>query len=181
TSMDDLLTVGQKLMTAHSSDPNFSALYFPGKYWYAALPFVWDFGGNIATQSGDKWQGSLNADGSQQGLVKLQNLVNALSRADKTGDEAKQDAAFAQGGMATVGRAIPNATSLLGLGTGQHQVCFGAAKNSRFVPNSKNWASVENANVLPDMLVKIFTKQQTIPEATGSASSRITSILNGGG
>src|SRR5689334_1134776 len=29
TSMDDLLTVGQKLMTAHKSDPNFSALYFP--------------------------------------------------------------------------------------------------------------------------------------------------------
>src|SRR5207245_11694891 len=28
-SMDGLLTVGQKLMSAHSSDPNFSALYFP--------------------------------------------------------------------------------------------------------------------------------------------------------
>ena len=83
--------------------------------------------------------------------------------------------------MATVGGVIPNTTSLLGLGTGLNQVFFGAAKNSRFVPNSKNWASVENANVLPDMLVKIFTKQQTIPDATGSASSRITSLLNGGG
>src|SRR5438093_690240 len=31
-SMDGLLTVGQKLMTAHSSDPNFSALYYPAKY-----------------------------------------------------------------------------------------------------------------------------------------------------
>ncbi|TMG57767.1 MAG: extracellular solute-binding protein [Chloroflexi bacterium] len=219
TSMDDLLTVGQKLMTAHSSDPNFSALYFPGKYWYAALPFVWDFGGNIGTQSGDKWQGSLNADGSQEGLVTLQNLVNALSRADKTGlgafpipsHNSGQTAPVFLGGsdlavaarskhidlanawigmltgqkhmtdMATVGGVIPNTTSLLGLGTGLNQVFFGAAKNSRFVPNSKNWASVENANVLPDMLVKIFTKQQTIPEATGSASSRITSILNGGG
>src|SRR2546428_914886 len=102
TSMDDLLTGGQQLLTAHSSDPNLSALYFPGKYWYAALPFVWDFGGNIATQSGDKWQGSLNADGSQQGLVKLQSLVSSLSRADKTGDEAKQDAAFAQGHIAMI-------------------------------------------------------------------------------
>src|SRR5260370_8089146 len=59
-SLDGLLTVGQKLMAAHSTDPNFSALYFPGKYWYAALPFVWDFGGDIAPQSGGKWQGSLN-------------------------------------------------------------------------------------------------------------------------
>src|SRR5436190_15599571 len=96
-SMDGLLTVGQKLMAAHSSDPNFSALYYPGKYWYAALPFVWDFGGDIATQSGGKWQASLNSSSSQQGLNTLTNLVTTLSRADKTGDEAKQDAAFAQG------------------------------------------------------------------------------------
>src|SRR5438045_4989662 len=97
TSIDELATAGQKLMTAHSSDPNFSALYFPCKYWYAALPFVWDFGGDIATQSGGKWQGSLNSDSSQQGLNTLTNLVTTLSRADKPGDEPQQDAAFAQG------------------------------------------------------------------------------------
>src|SRR5438270_7933108 len=101
-SMDGLLTVGQKLMAAHSSDPNFSALYYPGKYWYAALPFVWDFGGDIANQSGGKWQGTLNSSNAQQGLTKLNSLVAALSRADKTGDEAKQDAAFAQGHIAMI-------------------------------------------------------------------------------
>ena len=259
TSMDDLLTAGQKLMAAHKSDPNFSALYFPGKYWYAALPFVWDFGGDIATQSGGKWAGSLNSDSSQQGLNKLLSIVGPLSRADKTGDEAKQDAAFAQGhiamiiangwevgvitdpkagnpalkdklgafaipshtsgqtapvflggsdlgvaarskhvnlanewvamltgqkhmaDMATVGGVIPNNTSMLNLGTGLNAVFFGAAKNSRFVPNSQNWANVESANVLPDMLVKIFTKQQSVADATSAASNRITTILNGGG
>jgi len=258
-SLDGLLTVGQKLMAAHSSDPNFSALYFPGKYWYAALPFIWDFGGDIATQSGGKWQGSLSTSSSQQGLTTLTNLVSSLSRADKTGDEAKQDAAFAQGHiamiiangwevgvitdpkagdpslkdklgafpipshtsgqtapvflggsdlgvaaksqhkdlanewvgmltgqkhmteMATVGGVIPNNTSMLNLGTGINATFYGAAKNSKFVPNSQNWASVENANVLPDMLVKIFTKQQPIPDATKSASDRITALLNGGG
>jgi N,N'-diacetylchitobiose transport system substrate-binding protein len=257
-SLDSLLTVGQKLMAAHSSDPNFSALYFPGKYWYAALPFVWDFGGDIASQSGGKWQGSLNSSSSQQGLTTLTSLVSTLSRADKTGDEAKQDAAFAQGHiamiiangwevgvitdpkagdpslkdklgafpipshkagqtapvflggsdlgvaaksshkdlanawiamltgnkhmneMATVGGVIPNTTSMLNLGTGLNGIFYSAAKNSKFVPNSENWASVENANVLPDMLVKIFTKQQAIPDATKAASDRITSILNGG-
>src|SRR6266705_3288040 len=76
-SMDGLLTVGQKLMAAHSSDPNFSALYYPGKYWYAALPFIWDFGGDIATQSGGKWQGSLNSSSSQQGLNTLSKLVSS--------------------------------------------------------------------------------------------------------
>lgn len=258
TTLDGLQTVGQKLMAAHSSDPNFSALYFPGKYWYAALPFVWDFGGDIAKQSGSKWQGTLEASNAQQGLTTLNTLVSSLSRADKTGDEAKQDAAFAQGHiamiiangwevgvildpkagdpslkdklgafpipshnsgqtapvflggsdlgiaarskhqglaqdwiamltgnkhmneMATVGGVIPNTTTMLNLGTGLNAVFYSAAKNSRFVPNSQNWANVENANVLPDMLVKIFTKQQGIPDATKSASDRITSILNGG-
>jgi N,N'-diacetylchitobiose transport system substrate-binding protein len=256
-SIDSLLTVGQKLMTANASDPNFSALYFPGKYWYAALPFIWDSGGDIATQSGGKWQGSLSSSSSQQGLTTLTKIVSTLSKADKTGDEAKQDAAFAQGHiamiiangwevgvitdpkagdpkladklgafpipsskpgqtapvflggsdlgvaknskhqnlanawiatltgnkhmteMATVGGVIPNTTSMLNLGTGINAVFYGAAKNSRFVPNSQNWASVENANVLPDMLVKIFTKQMAIPDATKAASDKITSILNG--
>src|SRR5436309_8145428 len=94
TSIDELATAGQKLMAAHSSDPNFSALYFPGKYWYAALPFVWDFGGDIATQSSGKWQGSLNSDSSQQGLTKLQSLVSSPSRHDNTSGGAKHDAAF---------------------------------------------------------------------------------------
>src|SRR5712664_2617530 len=257
-SMDGLLTVGQKLMAAHSSDPNFSALYFPGKYWYAAMPFVWDFGGDIATQSGGKWQGSLSTSSSQQGLTTLTKIVSTLSKADKSGDEAKQDAAFAQGHiamiiangwevgvitdpkagdpkladklgafpipsskagqtapvflggsdlgvskkskhqtlatawiaqltsnkhmteMATVGGVIPNTTSMLNLGTGLNAVFYAAAKNSKFVPNSQNWASVENANVLPDMLVKIFTKQMAIPDATKAASDKITSLLNGG-
>ena len=256
-SVDGLMTVGKKLMAANASDPNFSALYFPGKYWYAALPFIWDNGGDIATQSGGKWQGSLSSAGSQQGLTTLASLVSTLSKADKSGDEAKQDAAFAQGHiamiiangwevgvitdpkagdpkladklgafpipsskagqtapvflggsdlgvaqkskhqklanawvglltgnkhmteMATVGGVIPNTTSMLNLGTGINAVFYSAAKNSRFVPNSQNWASVENANVLPDMLVKIFTKQMPIPDATKSASDKITTILNG--
>src|SRR5437764_10352288 len=255
-SIDGLLTVGQKLMTAHASDPNFSALYYPGKYWYAALPFVWDFGGDIATQSGGKWQGSLNSPSSQQGLTKLNSLVAALSRADKTGDEAKQDAAFAQGHIAmiiangwevgvitdpkagdptllpklgafpipshtagqtapvflggsdlgiaaksqhqdlarewikllggtkfqsqmvTVGGVIPNSTSLVSLSSGLPAIFAAAAKNSRFTPNSPNWANVESANVLQDMLVSIFTNKASISDATKSASDKITQILN---
>src|SRR6184192_2637239 len=76
TSMDEMLAAGQKLMTKYGSDPNFSALYFPGKYWYAAAPFVWDFGGDIATQSGGQWAGALNSANAQQGLSTLQSLVH---------------------------------------------------------------------------------------------------------
>jgi N,N'-diacetylchitobiose transport system substrate-binding protein len=256
TSMDDLLAQGQKLMAKYGSDPNFSALYFPGQYWYAAAPFVWDFGGDIATQSGGKWSGALDSSGSQQGLTTLQNLVSKLSRADKTGNEAKQDQAFAQGHIAmiiangwevgvitdpksgnpalapnlgafpipshtagqtapvflggsdlaiaaksqhadlarewvgllagtkfqsqmvTVGGVIPNTTSLVSLSSGLPAIFASAAKNSRFTPNSPNWANVESANVLQNMLVSIFTGKSSISDATTSADSQIGTILN---
>jgi len=256
TSMDDLLTAGQKLMAKYGSDPRFSALYFPGKYWYAAAPFVWDFGGDIATQSGSQWTGAINSANSQQGLTVLKNLVTQLSRADKTGDELKQDQAFAQGHIAmiiangwevgvitdpkagdptllpklgafpipshnagqtapvflggsdlgiaaksqhqdlarewikllggtkfqsqmvTVGGVIPNTTSLVSLSSGLPAIFAAAAKNSRFTPNSPNWANVESANVLQDMLVAIFTNKASISDATKTASDKITQILN---
>ena len=258
-SMDELLTDGQKLMDANKSDSNYSALYFPGKYWYAAAPFVWDFGGDIATQSGGQWKGSLDSAQSQQGLTTLKGIVDKLSRADKTGDEAKQDQAFAQGHiamiiangwevgqvidpkaggdsslkdklgvfpipshtagktapvflggsdlgiaakskmqglaqewvkllagvkfqtqMATVGQVIPNNTTLLDLNANNPLLgtFAAAAKNSRFVPNSPNWANVESGNVLQDMLVSIFTGKQAIPAATSAASAQVATILN---
>jgi N,N'-diacetylchitobiose transport system substrate-binding protein len=259
TSMDGLLQVGRSLMNAHRNDPNFSALYFPGKYWYAALPFIWDFGGDIAVNSGGKWQGSLSSSGSQQGLQQLNTLVSTLSRADKTGDELKQDQAFAQGHIAmiiangweagvitgtsggdpslkdklgafpipshvdgqtapvflggsdlavaaksknqdlatdwvrrlantkfqsqmvTVGGVIPNSTTLISLQTDPFASVFAnAAKTSRFTPNAANWANVESANVIPDMLVSIFTKQATIPSAAQNADGKISQILNSG-
>ena len=258
-SMDEWMQDGQKLMDANKADADFSALYFPGKYWYAALPFVWDNGGDIAAQSGGQWKGTLDSTPSQQGLTTLASMVGKLSRADRTGDELKQDAAFVQGHiamliangweigvitdpktgdpslkdklgvfpipshnagqtapvflggsdlgiaakskapglsqewigllegkkwqtqMATVGQVIPNSTTLLSLNDGQPLIgtFAAAAKNSRFVPNSPNWANVESANVIPDMLVSIFTGKASVADASKSASTQISGILNG--
>jgi len=259
TSMAGLLQVGQSLMNTHRSDANFSALYFPGKYWYAALPFIWDFGGDVAVNSGGTWKGDLSSSSSQQGLQQLNTLVSTLSRADKTGDELKQDQAFAQGHIAmiiangwevgvitganggdpsltgklgvfpipshvdgqtapvflggsdlavsaksknqdlaedwvrrlantkfqsqmvTVGGVIPNSTSLIALQTDPLASVFAsAAKTSRFTPNAASWANVESANVIPDMLVSIFTKQASISSSTQSADTKIGQILNTG-
>jgi len=259
TSMAGLLQVGQSLMNTHRGDANFSALYFPGKYWYAALPFIWDFGGDVAVNSGGTWKGDLSSSSSQQGLQQLNTLVSTLSRADKTGDELKQDQAFAQGHIAmiiangwevgvitganggdpsltgklgvfpipshvdgqtapvflggsdlavsaksknqdlaedwvrrlantkfqsqmvTVGGVIPNSTSLIALQTDPLASVFAsAAKTSRFTPNAASWANVESANVIPDMLVSIFTKQASISSATQSADTKIGQILNTG-
>ena len=258
TSLDAMMTAGQKLMDTYKDDPNFSAFYFPGKYWYAAASYIWDYQGDIATKSGNSWQGALSSSGSQAGLTTLKGMVDKLSRADKTGDELNQDKAFAQGHiamimangwetgvitdpkagdptlkdklgvfplpshtagstapvflggsdlgiaaksknqslaeewvkllagnkwqtqMATVGQVIPNSTTLLNVNAGNPLIgTFAqAAKNSRFVPNSPNWANVESSNVLQDMLVSIFTGKASIADATKAADTKVAQILN---
>ena len=51
-----------------SSDPNFSAFYMPGKYWYAAMSFVYGAGGKIAEKSGGQWAGEAGSPQAQTGL-----------------------------------------------------------------------------------------------------------------
>ena len=86
-----------------------------------------------------------------------------------------------QSQMVTVGGVIPNSTSLIALQTDPLASVFAsAAKTSRFTPNAASWANVESANVIPDMLVSIFTKQASISSATQSADTKIGQILNTG-
>jgi N,N'-diacetylchitobiose transport system substrate-binding protein len=87
TSLEELQSTSQKLMQTFGSDKRFSAFYFPGKYWYAALPFIWDHGGDVAVQDGGQWRGTLDSTEAQAGLAALKQLVDCCSRADKQGDE----------------------------------------------------------------------------------------------
>jgi N,N'-diacetylchitobiose transport system substrate-binding protein len=251
---------GKKLMKRFGKDRNFSALYFPGKYWYASMSFVYDYGGKIAVQKGGRWQGRLNSPAAIRGLTALKGTVRALSRANKTGDEGnpQQSLVFSKGKvasfigngwewpyaldpkvgnpslagvmgaypmpshirgkfmptflggsdlaipvtskdtalaadwikaftstgsqrqMATVGKVIPNTTTLARINASNPQLLpfANAAKSSWFVPTAPNWANVENANVLQNMLVSIFTGRASVNGAATKASKQITSILN---
>jgi N,N'-diacetylchitobiose transport system substrate-binding protein len=241
------------------NDPNYSALYFPGKYWYASMSFVYDYGGKIAVRKGGKWQGALSSKQAIKALTILKSTVHALSRANRTGDEAnpQQGLVFAKGhvgsflgngwewpyalnkdtgnpslapvvgaypmpshvkgrfmptflggsdlaipatsknvalaadwikaftsnaAMREIAKAgnIPNTTSLLSLNASNPQLApfANAAKFSWFVPTTPNWANVENADVLQNMLVQIFTGRKSVKAATTSASKTITRILN---
>src|SRR5918994_1091228 len=48
TSLAEYQAVNAKLMKKYGSDRRFSALYFPGQYWLAAMSFVYDHGGGNA-------------------------------------------------------------------------------------------------------------------------------------
>jgi N,N'-diacetylchitobiose transport system substrate-binding protein len=75
---------------------------------------------------------------------------------------------------------IPNTTSLVRLHANKPQLApfAEAAKSSWFVPTAPNWANVESAQVLQNMLARILTNRATIPSAAKSASRQITQILN---
>ena len=257
-SLAQFVRDGKKLMKANRGDSNFSALYLPGKYWYAAMSFVYDYGGQIAVKKHGKWKGALDSAKARKALTQLKSISRSLSRADRTGDEAKQDAAFAQGHIASViangwewgvitdakagdpalaptlgaypmpshvkgkfmptflggsdlavpaasknrqlgldwikaftststmremtvaGGVIPNTTTLVSINQSKPQLApfAAAAKASWFVPTAPNWVNVESANVIPNMLVSIFTGRKSVAAATTSASKQISSILN---
>jgi N,N'-diacetylchitobiose transport system substrate-binding protein len=90
---------GKKLMKKFGKDRNFSALYFPGKNWYATMGFIYDYGGQIAVRQGGKWKGVLNSPQAIKALTKLKGIVRSLSRAPLTTDEAHpfQSIPFAKG------------------------------------------------------------------------------------
>jgi N,N'-diacetylchitobiose transport system substrate-binding protein len=260
-SLAQFLADGKKLMKKYGKDKGYSAVYFPGKYWYFAMSFVYDYGGQIAVSKGGKWKGALDSPQAIKALTQVRSVLKALSRASKTGDEAnpQQALVFAKGkvgsfvgngwewpyaldeklgdpSLASVIGAYPmpshvagkfmptflggsdlavpvttknqslavdwikaftstaaeseiakagniaNTTKLLAFNASNPKLApfARAAKFSWFVPTSPNWANVENANVLQNLVVKLATGRASVKAAATSASSQITRILNTG-
>jgi len=97
TTIDELMAAATKLKADNASTPNFSGMYLPGKNWFAALPFIWVNGGDIAVQDGGSWKGVLDSDQSVQGLTEFQKFIEQTSGAPKDGDDSKDYLAFCNG------------------------------------------------------------------------------------
>lgn len=257
TTVDELLAAAKKLKADNASTPNFSGMYLPGKNWFAALPFIWLNGGEIATQTDGTWKGGLSSEASLKGLTTLQQFIAETSGAPVDGDDSKDYIAFCQGevGMmpapgwkpgqivnkddgcpdmeANIGAfafpgmkpgefapaflggsnlaisaksahpdlaydllkimagaeyqkkmaglgLLPALKSLLGEVGGSESATAQAqaAQNSRFVPSSENWAAVEAAFTMQDLVVGIATGGD-VAEAAKKADAAIESTLNG--
>jgi N,N'-diacetylchitobiose transport system substrate-binding protein len=251
---------GAKLMKRYGKNRNYSAVYFPGRYWYAAMSFVYDWGGQIAAFRNGRWVGTLHEPKALSGLTAWRSMARLLSRANKTGDEAhpQQALVFAKGNvgsfigngwewpyaldakvgnpklegkigaypmpshvrgrfmptflggsnlaipvtskqkalaadwiaaftstdnerrMAVAGGVIPNTTTLASVNASKPTLApfANAAKYSWFVPSTPNWANVESANVLQNMLSGILRNPRQTPALARRASDQITQILN---
>ena len=104
TTYEELTADLDKIKAANSAN-DFSAFYMPGQYWYAGLQWIWDAGGEVATQDGDTWKGSTSGAESVQALSDWKEFQNTYSsEASRTLDtiEPDQDQLFADGKTATV-------------------------------------------------------------------------------
>ncbi|AUG30548.1 extracellular solute-binding protein [Microbacterium hominis] len=86
TTLDEYVAGGEKLAQAL---PGVSGVYFPGKDWYNALPFIWENGGEVAVQKDGKWEAQMSSDASVKGIEQVQQLMTKASLAPKDGDETE--------------------------------------------------------------------------------------------
>ena len=104
TSYSELTADLDKIKQANAA-PDFSAFYFPGEYWYGALQFVWDAGGQLAAQNGGTWSGALESTAAQRGLAtwkSFQNTYSVPASRDVDTKSPDQAALFAGGKAATI-------------------------------------------------------------------------------
>lgn len=78
-------------------------IYLPGQLWYALAGFIWDEGGDLATESGGKWSGTLDTPEALRGMAFYEEL-QALGKGPKDSDEddPPQAEVMAQGQVAQV-------------------------------------------------------------------------------
>ncbi|WP_314649057.1 extracellular solute-binding protein [uncultured Microbacterium sp.] len=97
---DELTAALDKVKAANAQTPDFSAFYLPGQYFYAGMQFVWDAGGDIASQKDGEWASGFSSDEAQEGLEAFQTFQNSYSTsASATLDvfEPNQSQLFADG------------------------------------------------------------------------------------
>ena len=190
TDRAGLVAAMAKLQAKYGSDKQFSALYFPGQYWYAALPFIWDEGGEVAVQDNGQWKGTLDSQQSQAGLSALKYIVTKYSKAPVNGNENDNDPAVPLGegkaGMiidagwkvGTVEKAHPELKGQIGVfavpskNAGQTAPVFLGGSN----------LAVSAGSDAPDLAyewIKILagTKAQTDLATTGGVIPNSTSLL----
>lgn len=104
TTYDELKADLDKIKAANTAS-DFSAMYLPGQYWYAGIQWIWDAGGELATQSGGKWASGFASSESQKGLSEWKTFQNTYSsEASRTlnTDKPDQDQLFADGKTAAI-------------------------------------------------------------------------------
>nr|WP_203645041.1 extracellular solute-binding protein [Streptomyces sp. SID14478] len=78
-------------------------MYLPGQNWYTLSGFVWDEGGDLATESGGTWKGTLDTPEALRAMTFYERL-QGLGKGPKDSDEAQppQAEVMAKGKVAQI-------------------------------------------------------------------------------
>ena len=97
TTLDEMVAAGETLKEDNADVPNFSGIYLPARNWHAAMTFVWEHGGDIATKDGEEWVGTLDSPESIEGLEFFKDVFDRANAAPADGDDANDWLAFCAG------------------------------------------------------------------------------------
>jgi len=97
TTWQGLLTDIQKLNAKNSGVKGYTGMEVPAGDEYLGLAFVADAGGQVATQSGGKWTGTLESAAAQTGLANFCTLFKASSNNDPSGTDSTEDTSWSNG------------------------------------------------------------------------------------
>ena len=97
TTLDEMVAAGEQLKADNADVPNFSGIYLPARNWHAAMSFVWEHDGDIATQDGEEWVGQLDSAESIAGLEYFKDVFDRANAAPADGDDANDWLAFCAG------------------------------------------------------------------------------------
>ena len=97
TTLDEIVAAGETLKADNADVPNFSGIYLPARNWHAAMSFVWEHGGDIATKEGDQWVAQLGSPESIAGLEFFKDLFDRANAAPADADDANDWLAFCAG------------------------------------------------------------------------------------
>jgi len=102
-SLAEFTAVARKLR-ARNGSRRFSPVYIAGTDWYAAMSFVYDYGGQIAAFKRGRWVGTLDSPQARAGLAAYKRFFTAASRASKTTTETRPNPydVYAQGNAASM-------------------------------------------------------------------------------
>jgi len=93
-TMEEFVAAAKKLKQDNADVPGFSGFWLPGQDWRDGVAFVWDAGGDLAVQEGDKWVGALSKPEAQKGLQLVSELFKEASGAPRDGNEANPQTPF---------------------------------------------------------------------------------------
>ncbi|GAA2025400.1 extracellular solute-binding protein [Pseudokineococcus marinus] len=79
TTYEELTSALDAVAAANGGTTGFAPFYYPAGQWYAGLQWVWDAGGEMATDEDGTWTGQMSSPESQQGLQQFKDFQNTYS------------------------------------------------------------------------------------------------------